>query len=78
MYLTLQLGQDYGSPRKDFFRIILQEIREKYFDNGLWDLLAEYYITVGTIMGNKMLSFSFFVLEPSVLTVLTKYSIYVY
>ncbi|XP_028395705.1 uncharacterized protein LOC114519736 [Dendronephthya gigantea] len=39
-----------GGPRKEFFRLILLEIKEKYFDDGLRDLLAEEYITIGMIM----------------------------
>jgi hypothetical protein len=51
IYLTCQQAQDYGGPRKEFFRLILQEVKEKYFNNGLRDLLAEEYVTVGIIMG---------------------------
>jgi hypothetical protein len=45
-----------ASPRlwgssKGVFRLILQEVKEKYFDNGLRDLLAEEYVTIGIIMG---------------------------
>ena len=46
-----QQAQDYGGPRKEFFRLVLLEIKEKYFDNGLRELLAEEYTSVGTIMG---------------------------
>ncbi|XP_061170625.1 uncharacterized protein LOC133180021 [Saccostrea echinata] len=38
---------DYGGPRKEFFRLILQAIKEKYFDSGLRELLYEDYEVVG-------------------------------
>ena len=42
---------DYGGPRKEFFRLVMVEIKEKYFDNGLRELLADEYTCVGTIVG---------------------------
>ncbi|KAH3710133.1 hypothetical protein DPMN_069601 [Dreissena polymorpha] len=42
---------DYGGPRKEFFRLVLQEIKEKYFDNGIRDLLHADYYHVGILMG---------------------------
>ncbi|XP_056003517.1 uncharacterized protein LOC125657381 [Ostrea edulis] len=38
---------DYGGPRKEFFRLVLQAIKEKYFDSGLRELLHEDYEVVG-------------------------------
>ncbi|XP_061168808.1 uncharacterized protein LOC133178056 [Saccostrea echinata] len=38
---------DYGGPRKEFFRLILRAIKEKYFDSGLRELLYEDYEVVG-------------------------------
>ncbi|KAJ8313279.1 hypothetical protein KUTeg_009168 [Tegillarca granosa] len=40
---TNNVAVDYGGPRKEFFRLILMEIKEKYFDNGLRDLLFQDY-----------------------------------
>ena len=44
-------AQDFGGPRKEFFRLILREIKEKLFDNGLIEDFAEDYYTSGIIMG---------------------------
>ena len=43
--------RNYGGPRKEFFRLVLRAIKEKFFDNGLKNHLAEDYVIVGTIMG---------------------------
>ena len=54
--LTLSIGfygecaEDYGGPRKEFFRLCLQDIKATYFDNGLKDHLADDYSTIGLIM----------------------------
>lgn len=54
--LTLAVGfygesaEDYGGPRKEFFRLCLREIKATYFDNGLKDHLAQDYSTIGLIM----------------------------
>ena len=54
--LTLAVGfygesaEDYGGPRKEFFRLCLREIKAKYFDNGLKDHLSNDYSTIGLIM----------------------------
>lgn len=42
---------DYGGPRREFFRLTLTAIKEKYFDNGIRDLLADEYYIVGVIIG---------------------------
>jgi hypothetical protein len=34
-FLFFQIASDYGGPRKEFFRLILIEIKEKYFDKGI-------------------------------------------
>ncbi|CAH3139854.1 unnamed protein product [Porites lobata] len=59
--LTLQvqfcgeIAEDLGGPRKEFFGLILHEIKEKYFDHGLrWDFEKDYE-TVGLIMGMSIL-----------------------
>ena len=51
-----QAALDYGGPRKEFFRLILIAIKEKYFDNGLRDLLANDYIKVGIVFGKFLIS----------------------
>ena len=48
-------AQDFGGPRKEFFRLILTEIKEKLFDNGLIEDFAEDYYTSGIIMGLSVL-----------------------
>ena len=44
-------AQDCGGPRKEFFRLILTEIKEKLSDNGLIEDFAEDYYTSGVVMG---------------------------
>ncbi|XP_028415392.1 uncharacterized protein LOC114538414 [Dendronephthya gigantea] len=44
-----EVARDYGGPRKEFFRLMLLEIKEKRH------LLADEYICVGTIMGLSIL-----------------------
>ena len=39
-----------GGPRKEIFRLCLKEIKDKYFGNGLNDIIAEEYEFVGMIM----------------------------
>ena len=59
--LTLQVtfygevAHDNGGPRKEFFRLCLREIKEKYFDSGLRNLLADDYEKVGIIMALSIL-----------------------
>lgn len=48
-------AQDFGGPRKEFFRLILTEIKEKLFDNGLIEDFAEDYYTSGIVMGLSVL-----------------------
>lgn len=37
--------QDFGGFRKEFFRLVFKEIKEKLFDNGLnEDFVEQYYI----------------------------------
>ena len=46
-----EMAEDLGGPRKEFFDLILHEIKEKYFDHGLrWDFEKDYE-TVGLVMG---------------------------
>ncbi|XP_070581511.1 uncharacterized protein [Ptychodera flava] len=46
-----QQARDYGGPRKEFFRLTLKEIKDKYFDDGLKEHLATDYKVIGIIMG---------------------------
>ena len=44
-------AEDFGGPRKEFFLLILLEIKEQYFDGGIkQDRKDEYYI-IGLVMG---------------------------
>ena len=54
--ILFQTAEDFGGPRKDFFRLILSEIKEKYFDVGLRELLSEDYRIVGIIFDMEKLS----------------------
>ncbi|XP_046862751.1 uncharacterized protein LOC124456317 isoform X2 [Xenia sp. Carnegie-2017] len=45
-----EVAVDQGGPRKEFFRLVLKEI-EKFFDNGLRNLLSEQYVGVGILLG---------------------------
>ena len=47
----LQTAVDYGGPRKEFFRLIMMEIKDKYFDHGFRELLHEDYEVIGKIFG---------------------------
>ena len=40
------MAQDYGGPRKEFFRLVLGQVKEIYFDNGLREMLKEKYMTI--------------------------------
>jgi hypothetical protein len=59
--LTLEVSfygenaQDAGGPRKEFFRLCLQEIKKTYFDNGLKEHLSEDYQIIGLIMALSVL-----------------------
>lgn len=53
VYFFSQIARDYGGPRREFFRLILAEIKEKYFDKGIRELLADDYYPVGVIMGTS-------------------------
>ena len=48
-------AQDAGGPRREFFRLCLQEIKQKYFDNGLKEHLSEDYKTVGIVLALSVL-----------------------
>ncbi|KAL5019444.1 hypothetical protein ScPMuIL_002336 [Solemya velum] len=46
---------DLGGPRKEFFVLILRAIKEKYFDQGLRDLLCADYEFVGKVFALSIL-----------------------
>lgn len=46
---------DAGGPRKEFFRLCLREIQQRFFDNGLRELMAAEYESIGTIMALSIL-----------------------
>ncbi|XP_070556010.1 G2/M phase-specific E3 ubiquitin-protein ligase-like isoform X2 [Ptychodera flava] len=48
-------AKDYGGPRKEFFALILREIKEKYFGDTLKEHLSEEYYLVGVILALSML-----------------------
>ena len=48
-------AQDAGGPRREFFRLCLQKIKQKHFDNGLKEHLSEDYKTVGIILALSVL-----------------------
>lgn len=50
-----EAARDFGGPRKEFFRLCLREIKEKYFDKGLKEHLDEEYETAGVIMALSIL-----------------------
>ena len=50
-----EAARDYGGPRKEFFRLMLIEIKENFFDGGLRTDLAEKYTTVGVVMSLSVL-----------------------
>jgi hypothetical protein len=47
----LQQAEDYSGPQKEFFRLALNAIKEKYFDHGVKEHLSEDYKIVGAIIG---------------------------
>lgn len=59
--LTLEVSfygenaQDAGGPRREFFRLSLRQIMEKYFDKGLKEHIFEDYKIVGLIMALSIL-----------------------
>ncbi|XP_061171814.1 uncharacterized protein LOC133181305 [Saccostrea echinata] len=50
-----EVAADYGGPRKEFFQLALMEIKEKYFDHGIREHLAEDYTIVGKILALSIL-----------------------
>ena len=46
-----EAAEDFGGPRKEFFRVALSEIKKKYFDKGIREHLSKDCFMVGLIMG---------------------------
>ena len=45
-----------GGPHKEFFRLVLMEIKSTYFDHGLQELMRENYTLIGIIFGRYQAS----------------------
>ena len=45
-----EMAKDFGRPRKEWIALVNKAIKEKYFDNGLRDLLADEYFFVGVMI----------------------------
>ena len=50
-----EAAQDYGGPCKEFFRLMLIQIKERYFEGGLRPDLSEHYTKCGIVMGLSVL-----------------------
>ena len=50
-----ETARDYGGLRKEFFRLCLQEIEEKYFVHGLWEEMVDDYNIIGVIFALSIL-----------------------
>ncbi|CAC5359836.1 unnamed protein product [Mytilus coruscus] len=50
-----ETASDYGGPRKEFFRLVLNAVYKKYFEKGLRSYMADDYTTVGKIMALSIL-----------------------
>jgi hypothetical protein len=48
---VVQRADDYGGPRKEFFRLVMLCMKEKYFDKGIREHLVDDYEIVGILMG---------------------------
>ena len=46
------MAEDYGGPRREFFTLMLREIKEKFFDadDGVLPVSNQYYV-VGVLFG---------------------------
>lgn len=46
------MAEDYGGPRREFFTLMLREIKEKFFDSDDGDLpISNEYYTIGVLLG---------------------------
>ena len=50
-----ELARDLGGPRKEWIRLMNAAIKNKYFDNGLREYLADDYYHVGIMIGIALL-----------------------
>ena len=51
---SLKNAEDLGGPRKEFFRLMMLNINEKFFKNGLVDDDPSKYFNVGVVMGKDI------------------------
>ena len=50
-----ELTRDLGGPRKEWIRLMNMAIKDKYFNKGLREHLADEYCYVGVMMGIALL-----------------------
>lgn len=50
-----ELTRDPGGPRKEWIRLMNMAIKDKYFNKGLTEHLADEYCYVGVMMGIALL-----------------------
>lgn len=50
-----ETARDYGGPRKEFFRLMMIDIKERLFDGGLRHDLQDKYDAAGILMGLSVL-----------------------
>ena len=50
-----EIAKDYGGPRKEWIHLVNSAMKDKYFEKGLRELLAEDYYYVGVMMGIALL-----------------------
>ena len=51
MQFIFQVAEDFGGPRKEFFRIALKTVKEGYFDDGFQEIFNEDYLIIGKLFG---------------------------
>ena len=49
------VAKDYGGSRKEWIRLVNSAMKEKYFDNGLREFLADDYYYIRVMMGIALL-----------------------
>ena len=50
-----EVAKDFGGPRKEWIRLVNSAMKEKYFDKGLREFLADHYYYIGVMMGIALL-----------------------
>ena len=50
VYFMGEMAKDYGGPRKKWIRLVNSAVKNKYFENGLRELLADDYFYVCVMM----------------------------